>query len=43
MLNILESSGNYSLSRTLPPQSSGARVISYALGAYMVHMEGMLI
>jgi hypothetical protein len=41
--NVVESSGNYIFEQGTPPRIFRARVISYAKGAYMVLIKGVLI
>jgi hypothetical protein len=43
LFNVVESSGNYIFEQDIPPTVFRTRVISYALGAHMVLMEGMII
>ena len=43
LFNVVESSGNYMFEQDNPPTVFRARVISSALGAYMVLMEEMLV
>jgi hypothetical protein len=43
LLKIVQRSDNRNSGVNTTPQGPGAGVVSYALGAYMVLMEGMLV
>jgi hypothetical protein len=43
LFNVVKSSGNYMFEQDTPPTVFRARVISHALRAYMVLMEGILV
>jgi hypothetical protein len=43
LFNVVESSGTYIFELDTPPSVFRARVTSYALGTYMVLMEGILV
>jgi hypothetical protein len=43
LFNVVESSENYVLKDDKPPRAPRAKVVSYALGAYKVFIDGVVI